>query len=135
MPVLLARRDMPTRRTEAVTGCPAVLLADPDAQTLHVTTPGARVSLRSGRARVHKADADLGTVPIERLFALVLHGNIDVSSGLLRELLWRRVPVVWCSSNGRVIGRASSASAPNGSPRVQQHLASSRRHLDRGLVT
>ncbi|GAA1232744.1 CRISPR-associated endonuclease Cas1 [Prauserella halophila] len=114
-----------------------VLVADPDAQMLHVATPGARASLRSGRVRVVKAETDLGTVPIERLFALVLHGNIDVSSGLLRELLWRRVPVVWCSGTGRVIGWASSASAPNGGPRVRQHVASDRGHLDlaRAFIT
>ncbi|MCP2255210.1 CRISP-associated protein Cas1 [Prauserella aidingensis] len=114
-----------------------VLVADPDAQVLHVATPGARVSLRSGRVRVLKGDEDLGTLPIERLFALVLHGNIDVSSGLLRELLWRRVPVVWCSGTGRVIGWASSASTPNGGPRVRQHVASDRGHLElaRAFIT
>jgi CRISPR-associated protein Cas1 len=107
-----------------------VLVADPDSQTLHVATPGARASLRSGRVRVVKGDADLGSVPLERIFALVLHGNIDVSSGLLRELLWRRVPVVWCSGTGRVIGWASSAYAPNGGPRARQHVASAHGHLD-----
>jgi CRISPR-associated protein Cas1 len=77
-----------------------------------------------------KGDADLGSVPIERVLALVLHGNIDVSSGLLRELLWRRVPTVWCSGTGRVIGWASSANSPNGGPRVRQHEASAHGHLD-----
>jgi CRISPR-associated protein Cas1 len=81
-----------------------VLVVDPDSQTLHIATPGARVSLRSGRVKVVKGDADLGSVPIERVLAVVLHGNVDVSSGLLRELLWRRVPIIWCSGTGRVIG-------------------------------
>jgi CRISP-associated protein Cas1 len=107
-----------------------VLVADPDAQTLHIATPGARVSLRSGRVKVVKGDDDLGTVPIERIFALVLHGNVDASSGLIRELLWRRVPVVWCSGTGRVIGWASSAQSPNGGPRVRQYVTSAHWHLD-----
>jgi len=113
-----------------------VLVEDSDSQVLHVATPGARASLRSGRVKVDKGDAELGSIPIERVLALVLHGNIDVSSGLLRELLWRRLPVVWCSGTGRVIGWASSAYAPNGGPRVQQHVASARGHLDlaRGFV-
>lgn len=106
-----------------------VLVADPDAQFLHVATPGARVSIRSGRVRVDKAGEDLGNVPIERVLALVLHGNVDVSSGLLRELLWRRLPVVWCSGTGRVIGWATPASGPNGGPRVRQHVASLNGHL------
>ncbi|MBO0854251.1 MAG: CRISPR-associated endonuclease Cas1 [Nocardia sp.] len=114
-----------------------VLVADPDSQTLHIATPGARVSIRTGRLRVTKGDTDIGTVPIERVFALVLHGNIDVSSGLLRELLWRRIPVVWCSGTGRVVGWASSAQSPNGGARVRQHVASDRGHLElaRAFIT
>jgi CRISP-associated protein Cas1 len=113
-----------------------VLVADPDAQVLHVATPGARASLRSGRVRVVKGDDDLGSVPVERVLALVVHGNVDVSSGLLRELLWRRAPIVWCSGTGRVIGWASSASGPNGGPRVRQHVAAASGHLSlaRGFV-
>ena len=114
-----------------------VLVADPDSQVLHVATPGARASIRSGRVRVVKGDADLGSIPIERVLALVLHGNVDVSSGLLRELLWRRVPTIWCSGTGRVIGWASSAHSPNGGPRVRQHVASAKGHLGlaRAFVT
>lgn len=114
-----------------------VLVADPDSQTLHVATPGARVSIRSGRVRVVKGDDELGSVPIERVLALALHGNVDVSSGLLRELLWRRIPTVWCSGTGRVVGWASSAYSPNGGPRVRQHVASANGnlHLARAFVT
>ena len=106
-----------------------VLVADPDSQVLHLASPGSRASLRAGRVRVEKRGEVLGTVPVERVLALVLHGNIDVSSGLLRELLWRRTPVVWCSGTGRGIGRASPASGPNGGPRVRQHVASAAGHL------
>lgn len=106
-----------------------VLVADPDTQFVHLTTPGARASLRSGRIRVEKSGEKLADLPIERVMAVVLHGNIDVSSGLLRELLWRRLPVVWCSGTGRVIGWAASASGPNGGPRVRQHVASANGHL------
>lgn len=114
-----------------------VLVADPDSQVLNLATPGSRASLRSGRVRVEKRGEVLGTVPIERVLALVLHGNIDVSSGLLRELLWRHTPVVWCSGTGRVIGWASPASGPNGGPRVRQHVASAAGHLglSRGFIT
>ena len=106
-----------------------VLVADPDAQFLHLATPGARASIRAGRVLVGKGGEELGTVPIERVLALVVHGNVDVSSGLLRELLWRRIPVVWCSGTGRVIGFAASAAGPNGGPRVRQHVTSANGHL------
>lgn len=106
-----------------------VLVADPDSQVLHLTTPGSYASIRAGRVRVVKAGEPIGSVPVERVLALVLHGNIDVSSGLMRELLWRDVPVIWCSGTGRVVGWASSAKGPNGGPRVRQHVASSAGHL------
>ncbi|MHB1740015.1 MAG: CRISPR-associated endonuclease Cas1 [Actinomycetes bacterium] len=106
-----------------------VLVADPDAQFLHLATPGARASIRAGRVLVGKSGEELGSIPIERVLALVVHGNVDVSSGLLRELLWRRVPVVWCSGTGRVIGFAASTAGPNGGPRVRQHVMSASGHL------
>ncbi len=105
------------------------LVADPDSQVLHIATPGARASIRSVRVKIVKGDTELGSVPLERVLAMVLHGNVDVSSGLVRELLWRRLPVVWCSGTGRVIGWASSAAAPNGGPRVRQHVHSADGHL------
>ena len=107
----------------------SVRVADPDSEVVHLATPGSRASIRAGRLRVRKLDEELGSVPIERVLALVVHGNIDVSSGLLRELLWRRLPTVWCSGSGRVIGWASSAESPNGGPRVRQHVASAGGHL------
>ena len=114
-----------------------VLVADPDTQVLHVATPGARAAIRSGRIRVVKGDDELGSVPIERVLALVLHGNVDVSGGLLRELMWRRAPIVWCSGTGRVVGWANSANSPNGGPRAHQHVASVAGHLGlaRAFVT
>lgn len=106
-----------------------VLVADPDTQVLHLATPGARASVREGRIRVHKGGQQLATVPLERVLALVIHGNVDISGGLTRELLWRQLPVVWCSSSGRVIGWAVSARSPNGPGRVRQHVISDRGHL------
>jgi CRISPR-associated protein Cas1 len=106
-----------------------VLVADPDTQVLHLATPGARASVRAGRIRVHKGDEELVSVPLERVLAVVIHGNVDVSGGLTRELLWRMLPVVWCSSSGRVIGWAMSARSPNGPGRVRQHVIADRGHL------
>lgn len=81
-----------------------VVASAPDAQILHAATAGARVPLSSGRVEVTKAGERLLTVPIERVLGLVVHGNVDVSSALLRELSWRDRCVVWCSWSGRVIG-------------------------------
>lgn len=61
---------------------------------------------------------------------MVVHGNVDLSGGLIRELLYRGLPVLWCSSSGRLIGWATSASSPNGGPRAQQAVASQAGRLD-----
>lgn len=100
-----------------------ISVADPDGEIMHVTVPGARVSLKSGRVVVYR-DEQLASLPLETIRGLVLHGNIDCSSALLRELMWRRLAVVWCSGRGRVVGWSQSADSPNGQVRVLQHVLS-----------
>jgi CRISPR-associated protein Cas1 len=107
-----------------------IIVADPDTQVLHLVTPGAKASVRQGRVVVRHAGEVVATVPIERVQGVVVHGNVDLTGGLLRELLWRSLPVVWCSSSGRVVGWAASAWAPNGASRVRQHVASAGGDLD-----
>lgn len=94
--------------------------SDPDGEVLHLSTPGSRASLTRGRIQVVRGQEGIGSVPLERVVAMVVHGNVDVSGALLRELLWRGVSVVWCSSRGRVVGYARSASSPNGLARERQ---------------
>jgi CRISP-associated protein Cas1 len=106
-----------------------IVVADPDTQVLHLSTPGSRASIRRGRIEVTKQGENLASVPLERVQALVVHGNVDVSGALIRELLWRQLTVVWCSSNGRVVGWAAPATGPNGAARPRQHLASATGHL------
>ncbi|MEZ5213029.1 CRISPR-associated endonuclease Cas1 [Gordonia sp. (in: high G+C Gram-positive bacteria)] len=101
-----------------------VAVSDPGGDILHLTTPGSRASIRSGRVTVHKAREEVASVPIERVVGLVVHGNVDVSSALIREILWRGYGVIWCSSSGRVVGHARSAKTPNGFPRLLQHVRS-----------
>lgn len=98
-----------------------IVVADPDSQVVHLATPGARASVRSGRIIVRKGDEELLSVPLERLQGLVVHGNVDLSGALIREVLWRRLTITWCTSNGRVTGWASSTHSPNGGVRAQQH--------------
>jgi CRISPR-associated protein Cas1 len=116
------RRLEPVRRR--------IVVADPDTQVLHLATPGARASVRSGRVLVHHDGELVGTMPLERVQGVVIHGNVDMSGGLLRELLWRSLPVVWCTSSGRVVGWASTAFSPNGAVRSPQHIASVQGNLE-----
>ncbi|MGH3437219.1 MAG: CRISPR-associated endonuclease Cas1 [Sciscionella sp.] len=107
-----------------------IIVADPDTQVLHLSTPGSRASTRRGRIEVTKQGENLASVPLERVQALVVHGNVDVSGALIRELLWRQLTVVWCSSKGRVVGWAAPAAGPNGAARPRQHRVSGTRRLE-----
>lgn len=107
-----------------------ITVSDPNGEVLHLTTPGSRASIRTGRVVVTKAREELASVPLERVVGLVVHGNIDVSSALTRELLWRGYSIVWCSGSGRVVGAARPSSGPNGLAQVGQHVASATGHLD-----
>ncbi|AIU31710.1 MULTISPECIES: CRISPR-associated endonuclease Cas4/Cas1 [Corynebacterium] len=99
-----------------------VLAQNPDSQVLHLTEQGSRASKKNGRIEVHRKSELLGSVPIERVQAVVLHGNIDLSSALIRELAWQHRPVVWCSSTGRLYGWMLPGDGPNGLARVRQHV-------------
>ncbi|MBM9433923.1 CRISPR-associated endonuclease Cas1 [Flaviflexus equikiangi] len=106
-----------------------IKVSDPAGQVLHLSTYGARASLKSGRIIVQYQGEELASLPIEQVNSVVVHGNVDLSSALQRELLWRAIPLVWCSSSGRVVGWARSAHSPNGLARVEQHLASAEGRL------
>jgi CRISP-associated protein Cas1 len=107
-----------------------ISVSNPHGEILHITTPGSRASLRAGRVVVTKQREEIASVPIERVVGVVAHGNTDLSSALIREILWRGFSIVWCAGSGRVIGSARSASTPNGLARVRQHVVSDTGHLD-----
>lgn len=98
--------------------------SNPDGEILHVVQQGARVQVKTGRLQVVAREDELASLPLERVVGLVLHGNVDVSSAVVRELLWRRSTIVWCSGRGRVTGWASSADSPNGGIRIKQDALS-----------
>ena len=106
-----------------------VIASNPDSQIAHLTVQGSRASIRRGRLRVVKGEEVLADLPIERIQGLVVHGNVDISSALMRELLWRGNTVVWCSSTGRIYGWTRPSEGPNGLARVKQHVMSERGNL------
>jgi CRISP-associated protein Cas1 len=107
-----------------------IVVPNPDGQVLHLATPGSRASIRQGRVEVSHQGERVASFPIEQVQAVMAHGNIDLSSGLIRELLWRNIVITWCSSRGRVTGWAASAEGPNGGPRHRQHVQSEHGRLD-----
>lgn len=103
--------------------------SNPDGEMVHVVQPGARVQLHGGRLEVVSEYKETTSLPLERVVGLIVHGNVDVSSAVIREMLWRRNSVVWCSGRGRVTGWATTAESPNGSVRIHQAMMSSTGHL------
>lgn len=107
-----------------------IAVSNPGGDILHLATPGSRASLKSGRIVVNKAREETQSVPLERVVGLVIHGNVDVSSALIREILWRGYSIAWCSGAGRIVGHARSAKSPNGLARVRQMVVSESGNLD-----
>ncbi len=96
-------------------------VADPTGRVLHLASAGSRARLRRGQIQIEVGDEPPTSVPLEQTAGLVIHGNADVSSALLRETFERGFPVVWCAWSGRVVGWASPAAGPNGEARSRQH--------------
>ncbi|MGO9791186.1 MAG: CRISPR-associated endonuclease Cas1 [Solirubrobacteraceae bacterium] len=96
-------------------------VADPVGRVLHLTSPGSRASLRRGQIQICVGEESSTTVPLEQVAGLVVHGNADISSALIRETLQRGFPIVWCAWSGRVVGWAHSAESPNNEARGPQH--------------
>ena len=107
-----------------------IRVADPDSQVVHLSTFGARASVKQGRLLVHRLGEQMASLPLERVQAVIVHGNVDLTGGLIRELLYRDLPVVWCTSSGRIVGWAASARSPNGGARGRQSVASQMGRLD-----
>jgi CRISPR-associated protein Cas1 len=120
---------LPDERAET-TVARRIIVADPDGQVVHLATPGSRASTRGGRLLVHQRGEVIASIPLERIVGLVVHGNVDLSGGLIRELLWHSQSVVWCSGSGRVLGWARPAEGPNCAARVRQHELSALGRID-----
>lgn len=106
-----------------------IQVANPDGGVLHAATPGSRASISRGRIVVKKCDDQLASVPVEKVQAVIVHGNVDLSGALIRECMWRGLSIVWCTGTGRVVGWSQTAGSPNGAARVSQHVASAEGNL------
>jgi CRISPR-associated protein Cas1 len=107
-----------------------IIVADPDTQVVHLATPGSLASVRGGRLLVHALGQELASVPLERIQGVVVHGNVDLTGGLIRELLWRSLTIVWTTGTGRVVGWSVPGAGPNGAERVRQHREAASGRLD-----
>lgn len=91
-----------------------------DGQVVYLATPGTYAHLKKGRMIVEIHGDKLSEVPLETVCAVQVFGNINLSGGLIRELLWRDIPIQWCSMSGKLVGWSQSSCGPNGYARQRQ---------------
>ena len=88
---LAARSDRPPRR---------LLPRDPAARPMYVTDQGTTVGHRQGRVEVSRKGESVQSVRMIDVSQLNLHGNVQVTSQLMRQLFSREIPVLWFSYGG-----------------------------------
>ncbi|TFH98466.1 CRISPR-associated endonuclease Cas4/Cas1 [Micrococcus lylae] len=120
---------LPEERQEAAV-VRRIVPPDPTGEVVHLTAPGSRASLSRGRLTVVQGDEKLASVPLERMTAVVVHGNVDLSGALLREMMWRGLPGVWCTGTGRVVGWTNGVRSPNGGARFRQFEVAAQGRVD-----
>lgn len=109
---LLARRtDRPARR---------LMPSGDDAKPLHVSVQGAWVGKSKGRVTVSKDKEEITSVRLIDVSQLCLHGNVQVSTQLLRELMAEDIPVCYFSYGGWFSGMAHGLPSKHVDLRMRQ---------------
>lgn len=106
-----------------------IRVSNPSEQVVHLTTPGSYARSRAGRMEITKNGEALNKVALDTISAVQVHGNVNLSGGLIRELLWRNITITWCTGTGHLVGWAVSGCGPNGKARTAQHVASAEGRL------
>ena len=111
---LAGRTTAPSRR---------LVVSDPDAGPLYVTTPGARVTKRGGRVVLKEKGEEIASRRLIDVAHIALFGNADVGSALMRECFDHGIPVLWLTAGGWFSGAALGMPAGNVAVRMRQHRA------------
>lgn len=111
---LQERRERPLRR---------LIASDPPATPLYGTTPGSRITKRSGRVVLLENGAEVATRRLIDVSHIALFGNVDAGAALLRACFDQGVPVLWFTAGGWFSGVASGMLAKNVTLRIRQHRA------------
>lgn len=100
------------------------------AKPMYVTEPGAYVSKSGGRINVTKKREPLGSERLIDVSQLCVFGNVQVSTQLVRELMFRDVPICWFSGGGWFNGITEGLPGKNVELRRQQVLRAESAGLD-----
>lgn len=109
---------------ERVATPPRRLIAgEPPGEPLVATTPGSRLVKRQGRVVLVEKREEVASRRLIDVSHIALHGNVDVSSALVRACLEEGIPVVWFTAGGWYSGMAAPAQPGNVRLRARQHRA------------
>ncbi|HVY76892.1 MAG TPA: CRISPR-associated endonuclease Cas1 [Solirubrobacterales bacterium] len=100
-----------------------LIAGDPPASPLYLTTQGARLTKRGGRAILVDEGKEAQSRRIVDISHVAVFGNATVSSALLRELFDRGVPILWFSFGGWFTGVATGMPPGNIELRQRQYRA------------
>lgn len=95
--LLADRTDRPARR---------LMPSGDDAKPLHVSEQGAWVGKSKGRITISKDKVEIASVRLIDVSQVCIHGNVQVSTQLLRELMAEDIPVCFFSYGGWFSGMA-----------------------------
>lgn len=118
---LTRRRVEPPRR---------LVPSDRAARPLYVTEPGSYVRKAGGRVEVTKDRDRVSSTRLIDVSQLCLYGNVQMSSQLVRELMFREVPVMWFSGAGWFQGITEGLPGKNVELRRRQYLRAEAGSLD-----
>ncbi|MCX7924450.1 MAG: type I-C CRISPR-associated endonuclease Cas1c [Fimbriimonadales bacterium] len=91
--------------------------------TIYITLEHAHLRLSNENLVIEHPDSSLRYVPLHHLEAIVLLGNIQVSSPLIAYCAANGVALVWMDQYGRFRGRLEGVESGNVMLRRAQHLA------------
>lgn len=100
-----------------------LIAGNPPASPLYLTTQGARLTKRGGRAVLIDEGEEAQSRRIVDVSHVAVFGNATVGSALLRELFDRGVPVLWFSFGGWFSGVATGMPPGNIELRQRQYRA------------
>jgi CRISP-associated protein Cas1 len=86
--------------------------------TLYIHEHGAVLKFENGRLEVVKADQELLSVPINKIEQIVLFGNSQITTAVMKNCLRRRIPILIFSGHSRFLGSIESPDAEN--PLIQR---------------
>ncbi len=80
---------------------------------LYITDNGSNLGVEGGRFIIRQKDELVRTIPKESVEAIFIFGNTSVSVPCMKELLYKRIPTCFFSSNGSYYGRLISTQGDN----------------------